>query len=74
MNSTYTAILAGIIRQILLGISGGLVAYGIKFDDSNLEWLVGVILALGTMAYSAMRKWWLHGEIIDLKEQLKLKE
>jgi len=72
MNPTYTAILAGIIRQIVIGISGALVAHGIKVDDSNIEWMSGVGLALATMAYSAAKKWWLQGEVADLKEQLKL--
>ena len=69
MNPALTAILAGIFRQLILGISGGLVAYGVKMDDSNVEWLTGVALALVTMSYSSAKKWWLHKEIADLKDQ-----
>jgi hypothetical protein len=67
MSPTALAIWAGIIRQLIIAASGALVVYGVKLDDSNIEWITGTLLAIGTGLYSGWKKKQLHGALADAK-------
>jgi hypothetical protein len=71
VNPVFVAILAGIVRQLLIAASGIAVFRGIKTDDSTVEWVTGVAVALLTAAYSAWKKQKLHTEVKEAKAETK---
>lgn len=65
MNTTAAAIIAGIVRQVIIACSGALVAYGAKLDDGGIEIVTGVVVAIITACYSALKKTKIYKQLED---------